>query len=473
MRDERITFGELRSLARRLAASIPQDMQNEPVAVIADRSINVPVFFLATICSGNFYIPVDPAMPREKIQAIMDDAKPQLVLGNSDMREVLDQIVYEGSFLSLENAAAREREPEERSGDDPLYMVYTSGSTGKPKGVLKSYGAVNSFIETFCNTFDFYEEDIIGNQTPFFFDAFAKDFYLMLKVGATMDIIPTESFAMPTTLIEYLNERRISLVMWVPTVLTMVAQMKIFTYVLPKYLRRVFFVGEVLPTKYLNMWRQALPDIQYVNLFGSSEIAGICCYYEVKKELPDEQALPMGKALENCKIYLLNDDKMIKESNVLGEIYIVSPALALEYYHDKEKTENSFINKDFGEGTVRCFKTGDLAKYDENGDLVFASRADFQIKHMGHRIELGEIETVATAQQEIQRCCCLYDNAKNKIVLFCELAEEVRDITGMQIKSLLRDKLSSYMIPNKVNIMDKLPINANGKIDRQELKKYL
>ena len=156
----------------------------------------------------------------------------------------------------------------------------------------------------------------------------------------------------------------------------------------------------------------------------------------------------------------------------MGEMYLVSDALALEYYHDCEKTAASFLIKDFGEGPVRCFKTGDLASFDDEGSLVFAARTDFQIKHMGHRIELGEIESVAGALPEIDRCCCLYNAPRRKIVLFCQLAEGEKK-TGQQIRSILREKLSGYMLPGKVNIMESLPVNKNGKIDRQALKTML
>ena len=209
-----------------------------------------------------------------------------------------------------------------------------------------------------------------------------------------------------------------------------------------------------------------------MNLYGSSEIAGICCYYEVQGEFQNDQTLPMGKALKNCKIYLLDKDGIVREPGRVGEMYLVSDALALEYYHDAEKTAASFQTRDFGEGEVRCFKTGDLAQYDEAGNLIFAARTDFQIKHMGHRIELGEIESVAGALPEIQRCCCLYNAPKRKITLFCQLTEGV-ELTGAQIRVILREKLSSYMVPGKVHILERLPINPNGKIDRQKLKAML
>lgn len=469
--DESYSFSQLKLLSQRLGNTIDRSgKRNCPIGVIADRKITTLVYFFACVYSGNYYVPIDPEMPEEKKRMIIDDAGLETVLGDVQNRQLLQNIDFSGKYLSVEDASDELCEMPDSAEDTPLYMVYTSGSTGKPKGVLKSHKSVISFMEAYCGTFDFSPEDIIGNQTQFFFDASAKDIYLMLKTGATMEIIPTQHFAMPTDLIEFMNKKKITFISWVPTALSIVSKLRIFSFILPETLRKVFFVGEVMPMKHLNYWRKYLPDVQFVNLYGQSELAGICCYYEVRGEFENSETLPMGKTLSNCKIYLIDNGELVTEPNRQGEMYIVSDALALEYYNDTEKTEKSFLMKDFGEGEVRCFKTGDLASFDEEGNFIFASRADFQIKHMGHRIELGEIEAIAGSLDDIQRCCCLYNQEKQKIVLFCELSDESQITKGQEIQSKLRDKLSSYMLPAKVNIFDKLPLNPNGKIDRQKLK---
>lgn len=471
--DNAYTYRELNELSKRLGAAIKsQGLTNMPVAVVADRSTDTIVYFMAALYSGNFYVPIDPELHTDKMAAIFEDAQFQAVLGNGAQESKIRMLGYGGAFYTMDDAGQETLAIPEQGGEDPLYMVYTSGSTGKPKGVLKSHKAVIRYIEAYCNTFSFSEDEIIGNQTPFFFDASAKDLYLLLKKGCTMEILPSKLFMMPPELIDYLNEKGVTFAPWVPSAISIVAQLNPFSLVKPTTLKKVFFVGEVMPMKHLNRWRRALPDIQYVNLYGSSEIAGICCYYEVRGEYPDDAVLPMGVPLENCRIYLLDGDTVITEPGKTGEIYLVSDSLALEYFHDPEKTEQAFRVRDFGDGPHRCFKTGDLAQYDGDGNLLFVARTDFQIKHMGHRIELGEIEAVANALPEIGRCCCLYNAPKRKIVLFCELTGGCQ-LKGQQIRSILRTKLSEYMLPGKVQIMDALPLNQNGKIDRQLLKTYL
>ena len=469
-RDRIVTFAELDLQARKIGAAIRKhDLVNAPVGVIASRDADTLIFFFGVLFSGNFYVPVDPGMPAEKKRLVFADAGFHVVVGKRENQSLLDPLSFEGTYLTAEDVSDEVADIPAVGGNDPAYMVYTSGSTGVPKGVLKSHKALLSFVQAYAKTFNFTEDEIIGNQTPFYFDASAKDIYMMLQLGCTLDILPSSLFTLPPELIDYLNTHRVSFISWVPTALSLVSQLNPFSYIKPTTLKKVFFVGEVMPMKHLNKWRQALPDIQYVNLYGQSELAGICCYYEVTGTFLDTDTLPMGKPLCNCDMYLLNGDQIITAPGQIGELYICSDAIALEYFHDPEKTKTCFTHRDFGNGLVRCFKTGDLAQYDEHGNLVFASRTDLQIKHMGHRIELGEIETIAGALEQIHRCCCVYDSDKRKIILFCQLAQGVQ-MSSIDIKRALKDKLSDYMLPGKVTVMDQLPLNANGKIDRQKLK---
>ena len=472
--EEHIPFARLVGLAQGVgAALIASGLRGEPVGVISPRCARTVVLFMGVLYGGNYYVPIDPDMPADKKRAILDETGMRAILGPEGARAELIELGFRGRYLPIDGIGTGECAIPDAGGDDPLYMVYTSGSTGKPKGILKSHSAEISFIEAYCRTFNFRSEDVIGNQTPFFFDASAKDIYLMVRLGCTLEILPTKLFSFPPELIEALNEKRVTFVSWVPTALSIVAQLNHFSLVKPRYLRKVFFVGEVMPMKHLNKWRSALPDIQYVNLYGQSELAGVCCYYEVHGEYADTDVLPIGKPLDNCRVALLDGDgSLIDGPGRIGEIVIASEALALCYFHDSEKTASSFFTRDLGGGPVRCFRTGDLAQYDAEGNLVFAARSDHQIKHMGHRVELGEIEAVAGADEAVARCCCLYNAAKQAIVLFCQLAPEAA-CTGLELRRRLKEKLSDYMLPRRVVILDAMPLNANGKVDRQALKALL
>ena len=479
------TFRELKEHALRIAARIQRTIGgvHQPVAVVAERDADTILYFLAVLYSGNFYVPIDPDLPMMKKKSILEECEPGVILCSEERREMVRDLTDYGCIITALDQADQVEDllPVTYRAEDPAYMVYTSGSTGKPKGVLKSHGSVCSFIEAFTQEFGLTEEEVIGNQTPFFFDASAKDIYLMLYTGARMEVLPAELFVLPPKLINYLNEKKVTYVCWVPTALAIVAQLNTFQLVVPETLKKVFFVGEVFPLKQLQKWIAQLPNLEYVNLYGSTELAGISCFYRIDtgRELT---ALPMGRPLSNCHVFLYDTEKqcVIREAGQTGEVCVVSEALADAYYKDPEKTAKNFSAMEVTEalweagmppvGTVvRVLHTGDLARYDAEGNLVFASRKDFQIKHMGRRIELGEIESIADQLPEIQRCCCLYDAEKRKIRLFCELIAGC-EWKSRDVRSALKGHLTDYMLPGSVTIMEKLPLNANGKIDRSRLK---
>lgn len=471
------TFRTLRTHARRLASwLLSRGYRSLPLGVLARRNVWTGALFLAAAYSGNFYVPLDEDMPGEKLRKILTGGDISLVLGRGTAQGLPGYLDITDLLLAglEEDQAALASVQAELGAQQLLYVVYTSGSTGVPKGVAKTHGAMLSFLEAYTKTFPFSERDVLGNQTPFFFDASAKDFYLMAATGAALEILPTELFSFPVRLVEYLNQRQVNFISWVPSALSIVTQLNTFAEILPTTLKRVFFVGEVFPQKQLDRWRLALPQAEFVNLYGSSEIAGVACYYRVHSNSPDTQALPIGGPLPNCTVYLVDQGRIVTEPGVVGELYLASPALAIGYYRDPERTTESFPSLDLGDGVLRrYFRTGDLARYNAAGELVFAARRDYQIKHMGRRIELGEIETAADGLEAVQRCCCLYDAKKQKIVLFCQLAPDLAACTGRDIRRLLREQLSDYMVPAKVVLLEQLPLNANGKIDRQALARQL
>ena len=476
-----LSFSELELYARQTGQFITDTLKGSgpvPIGVFADHDCYSIAAFLGIVMSGNFYVPLDPKQPLNKLEKILADAEPLLVLGRSGEEGLLPE-GYKAQFKDIEDACtsggASTCNIEEYEADRPLYMVYTSGSTGYPKGVLKSHGAMIDFVSAFTDTFETGSNEVMGSQTPFFFDASAKDIYLMLKTGATLHIIPEEKFLLPPMLIRFLDEKKITFISWVPSALSLIAQYNTFSEMIPKTLKKVFFVGEAFPVKHLKKWQEALPDVTYVNMYGASELAGICCYYIVPDHYDKDTDIPMGKPLKNCKVFLAEryekspeGIRIINEPGKNGEIYLSSRALALEYYNDPEKTKGAFIEIN-GE---RIFRTGDIAWYDEEGDLHFAARNDSQIKHMGQRIELGEIESVCLTLPVIDRACCLYDQGKKRIYLFCQLSEGANeDQKSILIK--LKQILVYYMMPQRVVIMDRLPLNANGKTDRQLLKEKM
>ena len=349
-------------------------------------------------------------------------------------------------------------------------MLFTSGSTGVPKGVTITHRSVIDYIDWVTETFDITEKDSFGNQAPFYFDNSILDIYSKIKAGATTYIKKKNLFAQPVLLLEYLKEKEINTIFWVPSALIVVAKLKAFRNVdISKTLKRVLFCGEVMPNKQLNVWRKFLPDVIYANLYGPTEITDACTYYIVDREFADDEPLPIGIPMANTDILVLNEKNELVTGDEIGELCVRGTSLSMGYYNNPEKTREAFVQNPLNPFVPEIiYRTGDLVKYNEYGEIIYLSRKDFQIKHMGHRIELGEIETAVSSLEEISLCCCLYDEKKQKIVLFLEGELEKAYING-KISSLVPE----YMLPNKVISLEKMPINANGKIDRVKLKEFL
>lgn len=466
-----LSFSRLRQTALQAASLIRTDSVR--VGVMAHRdAFTIPMFF-GVAYSGKCYVPMDPDAPAEKLGKIISDAGITHVL--SAHPEDQEKVRLAGAELVCFDPDALNGSEEfclPGQAVSDLYIIYTSGSTGMPKGIVKSHRAMQSFVEAYIREFGFDETTVIGNQTPFCFDASAKDIYLMAACGASIQILPTKLFSFPVKLVEYMNERKVNFISWVPSALTIVTALNTFSEILPTDLKRVFFVGEVFPAKHLNKWIRALPEAEYVNLYGSSEICGISCFCRIPAEVDEGSSLPIGTALGNCDVRLVSDEGTVTAPGITGEIYVASDALAEGYFGDSEKTAKSFLSADFGDGVKRYYRTGDLARYDEAGRLVFVSRSDYQIKHMGHRIELGEIETAAAAISGVEKCCCLYDSRRSRIILFLQ-PQAGAEVEGSRVRSALKEKLADYMIPHRVRVLEQLPLNTNGKIDRPTLQKTL
>ena len=239
-----------------------------------------------------------------------------------------------------------------------------------------------------------------------------------------------------------------------------------FDKAVPKYLHTVAFGSEVFPIKQFNLWRQALPKAQFTNLYGPTECTGMSCYYRVNREFGEDDMIPIGRPFKNTEILLLNDEDQPAGEGETGEICIRGTCVTLGYYRNPEKTKEVFVQNPLNDCYPELiYRTGDIGRYNEFGELVFVSRKDHQIKHMGHRIELGEIEVHVNQMAGIRMACCVYDKEREKIVLFY-----VGDAEGKDIIKGLKEKLPRYMIPNLVEKIEEMPLTANGKINRMELK---
>lgn len=444
-----LSYGELFDLVLQRASFIKDSgLVNSPIIVKVNRSKDSIVNFLAVLLSNNYYIPVDEDIPLEKLSKIIKASKAEYVIPTKEDDSELKVI----DFTKGKNVYPFEEFSKDFNEKNYSFIMFTSGSTGDPKGVIKNHKNIISFVENYVSTFPFLGQERIANQTPFFFDASAKDIYLSLKLKAALFIPAKTRFSLPLETIKYLNENQITYISWVPSILTMIAKTRTLSFVKPEYLKYVFFVGEVFQPKYLNMWIEALPNVRYFNIYGSTEVMGVSLYYEIKKHFEGE-SIPTGKALKNNDVYLVD-----------GEIVVKSDQVAVGYLNNPESKTFEYVN---GRNLLH---TGDFASYDDEQNIVFSSRKDYQIKHLGYRIELQEIEASLINLEYISQCCAVYDDNSDKIILFVSLNKDIEE-PNRKILVDAKEKLQFYMVPNKVIVLKELPLNSNGKIDRLNLKR--
>ena len=449
------------------------EMKNMPIAVMMEKIPVCVSSFLGCVYSGNFYTPIDVTMPKERILSILETLEPKILLIDAKSKKIADSLEYKGTILIVEDILSTPIQNELLMGvrkktidTDPLYVVFTSGSTGKPKGVVITHQAVVNLTQWYTETFDITETEIIGNQSPFYFDSSVKDIYAVLKTGAKMEMIPKQLFSFPIKLMEYIQEKQINYIDWVPSALVIIANTGTLEKIAPSSLKKIMFVGEIMPTKQFNLWKAKYPNALFANIYGPTETTVDCTYYIVDREFADDEPLPIGYPCHNTDIFILNGSALAKENEV-GELCVRGRCLSSGYYNNWEKTEEAFIQNPLNTHyPEKIYKTGDIAKYNKYGEIVFLARKDHQIKHMGHRIELGEIETAVNSIDLIQSGACIYDNESQRIILFyCGLGAE-----KAYILKKLRDKIPKYMFPNTMIELEQMPFTLNGKIDRIQLK---
>ncbi|WP_104717616.1 AMP-binding protein, partial [Helicobacter muridarum] len=457
--------------------------------IFLPKSIESILAFFGVLLSGNMYMPLDIKSPKDRLKNIIFNIMPKAIItdknnaknlieslggrfdSNSDVIYLdsnlhdckkcncdvysKDSIYHQDSIkiLYIENLRKQsnsfQTNYQNRIDTDPAYIINTSGSTGIPKGVVVSHRSIIDYIEWIMNEDSIKpnENDIIGNQSPFYFDNSVLDIYLMAFYGCTLVLIPEEKFLFPIDLMNFIKDSNINYIFWVPSMIHNVAKMNALDAIKPN-ISKIIFAGETINTKYLNYWKRHYPNAIFANLYGPTEITVDCTYYVINRDFRDDEAIPIGRACRNTQILLLDSNlKLIESQKEVGEIFVRGSSLALGYYNDIEKSNEAFIINPHQEHYIeKLYKTGDLGYYNEYNEIVLVGRKDFQIKHNGYRIELGEIEIAFTNLHGLKDCCVLYDNDNNEIVL-CYEGEE---ITKASMINYAKDKIPKYAMPTRL-----------------------
>lgn len=440
-----------------------------------ERSPSAICACLGVIYSGCFYCVIDLETPSKRLRMMLDTLNPRAIICDARGRAIAESLSvkailldYVGIRSTEVDDAALQRVRRAHIDKDKAYVVFTSGSTGVPKGVCANHRSVIDYTETLCESIGFDGESVFGNHTSLCFDAPIKEIMPTLKCGACTYLIPRRLFTFPMRLSDFLNKHRINTLCWVVSALSIISALGVLERNPPQFIRCVCFGSEVFPRAQYEKWKKCYPDASFFNLYGPTEATGMSCFWRADRELDAGEPIPIGRPFRNTEIILLSEDKRAVSNGECGEIYIRGAGVACGYFGEIERTRASFLQNPLDPSIPDIvYKTGDLGRYNERGELVFVGRADSQIKHMGHRIELGEIEACVAELYGISRCCCVYNDNSKHIILFY-----TGEMTPSELHAHTKEALPRYMLPSRCVRLEQMPLTDGGKLDRVGMKEY-
>ncbi|WP_107925248.1 D-alanine--poly(phosphoribitol) ligase subunit DltA [Lysinibacillus parviboronicapiens] len=460
--NESITYGELWDYSDCLAHHLMalKLTRQQPIIVYGHMSPLQLVAFLGTVKSGHPYVPVDSSTPAERLQVIIEASEACLLLTTEELTTPLSIPVVAVSDCMTQKTNTTIQPTTWVKDQEIHYIIYTSGSTGKPKGVQITANNLAHFVAWMNEHFPIQQSGVFLNQAPYSFDLSVMDLYPSLVGGHTLYAITHEQISNPKSLFDDLAGSGIGVWTSTPSFAKMCLMNKDWHQGLMPALNTFLFCGEILPKKVVKELMLRFPQASIFNLYGPTETTVAVSYVEVTKELLQR--------FEQLPIASMTEPNLSLHEN--GEIIISGPTVSAGYLGAPDLTSKAFP---LVEGS-RVYKTGDIG-YEKDGYLFFAGRKDFQVKLHGYRLEIEEIEKQIGDLSPVNGCVVVpvikgddIVSLSAYIVLRDQLLDSAFQMTK-QLKSLLSDRLPSYMIPKKFIYIDSLPLNTNGKVDRKGL----
>ncbi|WP_394275190.1 amino acid adenylation domain-containing protein [Luteococcus sp.] len=440
------------------------------VGVALPRSVELLVAVLAVVRAGGAYVPIDPDYPRTRVSEILEDAGMDLVITHDALLEsfcghpVEFWTVDAGQLLAQLPGPTRVRTPV--SGEDPVYVIYTSGSTGRPKGVVNVHAGLRNRLEWMQQQFRIGAGEVVLHKTPITFDVSVWELFWPFMTGAHLVVAEPDAHRDPAALAATIQRWGVTTIHFVPSMLRAMMSQRVEEL---SSLKHVVCSGEALPADLRQEWcRRSSADLH--NLYGPTEASIDVTHWRCSAE--DVGPTPIGRPISNTSIYVLDDQLQPVPVGVTGELWIGGRNVAQGYLGRPALTAERFVPDPFSEDpAARMYRTGDLARFDDDGVLYFLGRIDQQIKLRGQRLELGEIEHHLCQQAEIAEAVVIpWRRAANDVRLVAYVVPH-RDaqIDAALVIAALKSALPEYMVPRYVEILDALPLTANGKVDRRRL----
>lgn len=482
-----LSYAELDALSNQLAHLLHQQgvKPDDRVAICLDRSLEMVVGLMGIMKAGAAYVPLDPDYPVDRLDYILQDATPKLLLLDPRGREItagLDTAGVQTLDLNVDVLAASSFSRTPLSPDELglkshhlAYVIYTSGSTGKPKGVENEHRGLINRLQWMQDAYQLDSSDAVLQKTTFSFDVSVWEFFWPLSVGATLVVAPPGAHKDTQALAQVIQENHITTLHFVPSMLNLFLASE--GAAACRSLRRIVCSGEALSSASVVACHTALPDTAVHNLYGPTEAAIDVTAWTCPRDLPAAAIVPIGRPIANLRIYLLDQHLRPVPLGVAGELYIAGTGVARGYLNRPDLTAERFLNDPFvTDSHARMYRTGDLARYLRNGDIEYLGRNDNQVKIRGFRIELGEIDAVLLQQPDISEAVVVArDDAQGdlRLVAYVVLnASAERHNTSESIaqwREHLAAQLPDYMVPAAFVRLDGLPLTANGKLDRKAL----
>ncbi len=472
--NQQLTYQQLNCRANHLAHYL-QSLGVKPdtlVGICVERSLLMVVGLLGILKAGGAYLPLDPDYPQERLSFMLEDAQVPVLLTQQQLFEKLPQNQAQIICLDTDLQFISQSSPDNLittvQAANLAYVIYTSGSTGQPKGVMLSHRNICNHMFWMQATFPLTEKDKVLQKTPFSFDASVWEFYAPLLVGGQLLLAQPGGHADTAYLLKLIAQEQVTTVQFVPSLLQiLIEQGGLETC---HSLKQIFCGGEALPVALQENVLSNL-NVNLHNLYGPTEACIDATFWTCKQGI-ERQVVPIGRAIANTQIYILDEYLQPVPVGVPGELHIGGAGIARGYLNRPELTKEKFILNPFSdELDSRFYKTGDLVRYLPDGTIEYLGRIDNQVKIRGFRIELGEIEARLSQYEDVQACCVIAreDTTGDKRLLAYVVPHLRQTPTVSQLRSFLSGQLPQYMMPHAFVMLESLPLLPNGKVDRRAL----